>query len=248
MCFYLEGWTPNRKSCNFLASLMHLSQYKFGQIKCLVIFVWRFLCRTQKAEKYTDTTLIDNWSTKTSPSFCDNFWHWIQELTFPIYSLEAKKWKTTHTFMVSDRISGFVSELWFFKLKVQQQISFYVKSDHSGGEEMLLHFTFVPKGSTRRPWLLRRGVRRPMREEPHPMSPWPFPPPDASDRPPWGSGFALYRDRERIEYIAPLFSLSPFIFILFVQNCTLSCLFLCNLSIQIIHWTIKIHFNFFSLL
>lgn len=39
------------------------------------------------------------------------------------------------------------------------------------GEEMLLRFTFVPRGSTRRPWRRRRhGERRPARGEPRPMT------------------------------------------------------------------------------
>lgn len=77
-----------------------------------------------------------------------------------------------------------------------------MKSDHSGGEEMLLRFTFVPRGLTRRPWRRRRrGARRPMRGEPRPMSRWPSPPRGASDRPPWGSGFALDRGRGRRETV-----------------------------------------------
>lgn len=65
---------------------------------------------------------------------------------------------------------------------------------------MLLRFTFVPGGLTRRPWRRRRrGARRPMRGEPHPMTRWPSPPRGASDRPPWGSGFALERVKERGE-------------------------------------------------
>lgn len=38
------------------------------------------------------------------------------------------------------------------------------------GEEMLLRFTFVPRGSTRRPWRRRHGARRPMRGEPRLMT------------------------------------------------------------------------------
>lgn len=72
-----------------------------------------------------------------------------------------------------------------------------MKSDHSGGEEMLLRFTFVPRGSTRRPWRRQHGARRPMTGEHRPMPRWPSPPRAASDRPPWGSGFALDGGRKR---------------------------------------------------
>lgn len=59
---------------------------------------------------------------------------------------------------------------------------------------MLLHFTFVPGGWTRRPWRLLRGGRRPARGGRRPTSPSPSPPRAASDRRPWGSGSALGRE------------------------------------------------------
>ena len=56
---------------------------------------------------------------------------------------------------------------------------------------MLLRFTFVPWGSTHRPWRQRHGVRQPVRGESRPTSRSPSPPRGASDRLPWGSGSAL---------------------------------------------------------
>lgn len=112
-------------------------------------------------------------------------------------SREAKETLHFRLFCIVSVISGWVLFHLALLKKGTTADSFLSEIWPFGGEEMLLRFTFVPVGWTRRPWRpLLRGGRRPMRGGRRPTSPSPSPPRAASGRRPWGSGCALVRGQK----------------------------------------------------